>query len=123
MSDLDAARSESTSGSERPQLSTAVPSQRSSPCAIVSDLASDARVFEARFRIDKRPRITRQVVFNKHARRDEDRRIVLLSYAPVERDVLAILVGSAVAATANQRAIVPESAVRAISERVRITVC
>ena len=90
---------------------------------MVSDLASDARVFEARFRIDERPRITRQVVFNEHARRDEDRRVVLLSYAPVERDVLAILVRSAVAATSNQRAIVPESAVRAISERARITVC
>ncbi len=90
---------------------------------MVRDLARDARVFVARFRIDKRPRITRQVVFNEHARRDEDRRVVLLSYAPVERDVLAILVRSAVAATSNQRAIVPESAVRAISERARITVC
>ena len=90
---------------------------------MVRDLARDARVFVARFRIDKRPRITRQVVFHEHARCDEDCRVVLLSYAPVERDVLAILVRSAVAATSNQRAIVPESAVRAISERARITVC
>ena len=90
---------------------------------MVSDLASDARVFEARFRIDKWPRITRQVVFNKHARRDEDRRIVLLSYAPVERDVLAILVRGAVAARANQRAIVPERAERVFSERAYVAVC